>query len=165
MIREYSRNHHQWKWVLKTIQKELDEMFIFTHPVREDYLVEYIQDFLTNDRYRWKQHWLESNGGQHESCPDAALCILEPYWKSMEGRTEAQKMKEKRSLVGKRSRSAAGLAPEPSDQVLLYTHTFQFRFPCKWPVRGPYPLQNSHFQTSKAVFMSTFCFRNMARQY
>jgi hypothetical protein len=117
LIREYSRNHHQWKWVLKTIQKELDEMFTFTYPVRTDYLAKYIQDFLTNDRYRWKQHWLESNGGQHESCPDAAFVILEPYWKSVEGRNEAQKMKEKRSLVGKRSRGVAGFPSKPSDQV------------------------------------------------
>jgi hypothetical protein len=49
--------------------------------------------------------------------PDATFVILEPYWKSVEGKNEAQKMKEKRSLVGKCSRGIAGFPSEPSDQV------------------------------------------------
>ena len=83
MTFEYSRNTHQWKWVLKTIQKEFDEMFTFTHPVRDDYLSKYLQDVLTNDPYHWRQHWLESHGGHdscpNDSCPDVAFIVLEPY--------------------------------------------------------------------------------------
>jgi hypothetical protein len=73
--------------------------------VRPKYLAEYVSDFIANDRYQWKKFWLETTGKQHESCPDKAYAVLDKYWQSKEGRSISEKIKERRSRIGKRSRS------------------------------------------------------------
>jgi hypothetical protein len=104
-IREYKKYPRVWKSALQAIQEELDEQFSFVYPVRPEYLAEYVLDFIANDRYQWKKFWLETAGKQHELCPDKAYAVLDKYWRSEEGRSVSEKMKERDSHVGKRSRS------------------------------------------------------------
>lgn len=134
-VREIKRNPKQWRWTLETIQKELDAQFSYTYPVKEGLLANYLSSTTKDDRHAWKKHWLSSNGGQHPSCPNEAFPALDKYWRSNEGRNVSDNMKEKRSLVGKRSRST-GSAPclEGLNQLhdtipacllefLMYTHS------------------------------------------
>lgn len=117
-IREYTKHPHEWKRALRTIQKEVDDQFSFPNgPIREEILSSYVLDFTTNDRYNWKKYWLETNGGQHEDCPDAAFEMLDKYWRSPEAKTVSEKMREKRSLVGKRARSASAPAGDRRNEV------------------------------------------------
>lgn len=109
-VREIKKNPKQWKWALQTIQKELDAQFSYTYPVKEGLLASYLSSTTKDDRHQWKKYWLSTNGGQHPSCPNEAFTALDKYWRSNEGRNVSDHMKEKRSLVGKRSRST-GSAP------------------------------------------------------
>jgi hypothetical protein len=90
-IREYKKYPRAWKSALQAIQVELDENFSFVYPMRLDYLVEYVLDFITNDRYQWKEIWLEFGGKQYESCPNKAFVVLNKYWRSKEGRSVSEK--------------------------------------------------------------------------
>ena len=99
-IREHKKHPLSWKWSLATIQRELDEMFTFDVPVREDVLTEYVAGFISNDRSKWKKFWTEHNHQKHEDCPDEAFAMLHRYWRSDVGKRESEIMKEKRSRVG-----------------------------------------------------------------
>ena len=102
-IREHKKHPVSWKWSLSTIQRELDEMFSFDVPVREDVLAEYVTGFISNDRSKWKKWWTENNHTQHEDCPDEAFTMLDKYWRSDAGKRESEAMKEKRARVGSTS--------------------------------------------------------------
>lgn len=54
-IREHKKHPVSWKWSLDTIQRELDEMFSFDVPVRQDVLEEYVAGFISNVRSKWKK--------------------------------------------------------------------------------------------------------------
>ena len=99
-IREHKKHPISWKWSLDTIQRELDEMFSFEVPVREDVLTEYVAGFISNDRSKWKKFWVENGHRKHEDCPDEAFAMLDKYWRSDAGKRESEMMKEKRSRVG-----------------------------------------------------------------
>ena len=99
-IREHKKHPVSWKWSLATIQRELDEMFTFEVPVREDVLTEYVAGFISNDRSKWKKYWTEHNFTKHEDCPDEAFAMLDRYWRSDAGKRESEAMKEKRARVG-----------------------------------------------------------------
>lgn len=109
-VREIKRNPKQWKWALETIEKELDAQFSYNYPVKEGLLANYLASTTKDDHHQWKKHWLATNGGRHPSCPNEAFTTLDKYWRSIEGQNVSENMKEKRSLVGKRSRST-GSAP------------------------------------------------------
>ena len=51
-IREYRKEPTEWKWLLKTIQRELDLRFSFVYPVKTEILSSYLSSILTNDRYK-----------------------------------------------------------------------------------------------------------------
>lgn len=111
-IREFKKHTHHWKWALDRITEELDAQFEYTNPLRKDKLETYLGDALTNDRHRWKRHWVETSGGQHETCPDEAFVKLDKYWRSNEARIQSERMRALRSLVGKRSRSSGAPSSE-----------------------------------------------------
>ena len=100
-VREHKKFPREWKWMIDTIQKELDGMFNFEPvPVRRDVLEKYVAGFIGNDRAKWKAYWTENEHAQHPECPDAAFAMLDKYWSSTVGMKESEVMKEKCSRVG-----------------------------------------------------------------
>ncbi|KAG0574306.1 hypothetical protein KC19_VG252700 [Ceratodon purpureus] len=102
-IREHKKHPVSWKWSLSTIQRELDKMFTFEVPVREEVLAKYVAGFISNDRSKWKKWWAENNYTQHEDCPDEAFTMLDKYWRRNVGKRESEAMREKRARVGSTS--------------------------------------------------------------
>ena len=100
-IREYKKQPSEWKWLLKTIQRELDLRFTFVYPVKPEILSSYLSMILSNDRYKWHKHYVATSGGQHEDCPDEAFAALRQFWESPEGKAKSQTMKGIRAKVGK----------------------------------------------------------------
>ncbi|KAG0595889.1 hypothetical protein M758_UG207100 [Ceratodon purpureus] len=111
-IREHKKHPVSWKWSLDTFQRELDDMFSFTVPVRVDVLEEYVAGFISNDRIKWKKYWIESTRGKDKDCLDKAFAVLDKYWPSDVGRKESEIMKEKRARVGA---TLAGSSPYNND--------------------------------------------------
>lgn len=104
-----------WKWSLDTIQRELDEMFSFDVPVRQDVLEEYVAGFISNDRSKWKKFWTENGHQKHEDCPDEVFAMLDKYWRSDAAKKESELMKEKRARVGATSSASLPYSDDSPD--------------------------------------------------
>ncbi|KAG0597212.1 hypothetical protein M758_UG321000 [Ceratodon purpureus] len=100
-IREYRKEPGEWKWLLRTIQRELDLWFSFGYPVKPEILSSYLSQILSNDRYKWHKHYIQTEGGQHEDCSDEAFQALRQFWESPEGKAKSENMSRIRSKVGK----------------------------------------------------------------
>ena len=100
-IREYRKNPKEWKWLLNTIQRELDLRFSFIYPVKQEILSSYLSMVLSNDRYKWHKHYVKTKGGQHSDCPNEAFESLRQFWESPEGKAKSEVMTKIRSKVGK----------------------------------------------------------------
>ena len=111
-IREYRKNPQEWKWLLKTIQRELDLRFSFVYPVKSETLSQYLSMILSNDRYKWHKHYVATSGGQHEDCPDDAFETLSKFWESPEGKAKTETMKGIRSKVGRNVSICSEQVPE-----------------------------------------------------
>ena len=111
-IREYRKNPQEWKWLLKTIQRELDLRFSFVYPVKPEILSSYLSQILSNDRYKWHKHYVLTLGGQHQDCPDEAFTALRQFWESPEGKAKTETMKGIRSKVGKYGSSCSDQGPK-----------------------------------------------------
>ena len=78
-IREYRKEPTEWKWLLKTIQRELDLQFSFVYLVKREILSSYLSMILANDRYKWHKYYVHTQGGQHQDCPDEAFAKLREF--------------------------------------------------------------------------------------
>ena len=115
-IREYRKEPTEWKWLLKTIQRELDLRFSFIYPVKPEILSSYLSSILANDRYKWHKYYVHTLGGQHKDCPDDAFAKLRDFWESPEGKAKSEVMRGIRSKVGRD-------VPSCSEQDLEITPT------------------------------------------
>lgn len=123
-IREYKKHSHHWNWAIERIEKEVDDHFAYTHPLRKGSIQEYVRDHVIKDRHKFKKHWVATNGEQHPDCPDEAFAVLDKYWRTDAAKDESEKMKGVRSAGKKRSRSSSAPASDRHSDVPIRT------FPC-----------------------------------
>ena len=57
-------------WTIDNIEKELNSMFVYDPiHIKRDVLERYVYGFLSNDRKKWKNYWLENNCMKHPNMP------------------------------------------------------------------------------------------------
>ena len=99
-IHEYKKCQREWKWAINNIERKLNLMFVYDHiPIRRDVLEGYVYGFLSNDRKKWKNYWLENNHSRHPDMSNKACEMLSKWWPSLERRVESNVLKELRTLV------------------------------------------------------------------
>jgi hypothetical protein len=50
------------------INHDLAQQFIFNPPLRQNYVVKYLKESISNSRYRWRCYW-KKHGKEHPFCP------------------------------------------------------------------------------------------------
>jgi len=74
--------------------EEFNAQFEYTNHLHKDKFENYLGDALTNNRHRWKKHWVETSDGQYETCPDEAFAKLHKYWMSNKACIQSKRMRE-----------------------------------------------------------------------
>lgn len=77
LIRKYKKHIHHSNWAIERIEREIDDQFAYTHPLRRNCVEDYVRDHVIKDRHKFKKHWASSNGKQHPDCPEEAFMVLE----------------------------------------------------------------------------------------
>jgi hypothetical protein len=87
---------------LKLIKDDLDRRFIFNPPLREDYILFYIENSIRTARYIWRKYWVKTGRGEkHKFCPIRYFPALVKYWRTTEAEEESKRMKEARAAAKK----------------------------------------------------------------
>jgi hypothetical protein len=93
---------------LNYINHDLAKHFVFNPPLRQNYVVEYLKESVSNSRYRWRCYW-KQHGTRHPTCPVKRYPALVTYWKTPEAEDESRRMQNaRRRRPPARRRGAAG---------------------------------------------------------
>lgn len=55
-IREYKKHLHHWNWAIERIEREINDQFSYTHPLRRNTIEEYVREHVIKDRHKFKKH-------------------------------------------------------------------------------------------------------------
>ena len=88
---------------IKVVKEDLDRRFSFDPPLREDYILGYIEVSMRTSRYLWRKFWVNSGkGSKHKFCPARYFPALVSYWKTAAAEEESKRMKEARNAAKKK---------------------------------------------------------------
>lgn len=91
-IKSYRERPDAWDYIIRNIQRALNETFVFEQtPVEEGYLEKYSSGTISKSRCRWRSHWKQF-GTKHPKCPQQAYDTWLPHWSSEKGRLESDHM-------------------------------------------------------------------------
>ena len=87
---------------IQILKDDLDRRFVFDPPLREGYVLFYVESSLRTARYIWHKHWLDTGrGAKHKWCPTRFFPTLVRYWRTKEADEEARVLKAEREAKRK----------------------------------------------------------------
>ena len=99
---------------IKVVREDLDRRFLFDPPLREGYILGYIETSMRTSRYLWRKFWVTTGkGAKHRFCPARYFPALVTYWKTAAAEEESKRMKEARNAAKKKK--AGRLAAREGD--------------------------------------------------
>lgn len=112
-IKSYRERPHVWEYIIKNIQRALNETFVFENTaVAEGYLEKYLSGTISKSRSRWRSHWKQF-GTKHPKCPQEAYDTWVPHWSSEKGRLESERMAGVRAM-----QTSRGSEDEPPPNLI-----------------------------------------------
>ena len=87
---------------IKILKDDLDRRFEFDPPLRDGYVLFYVESSLRTARYIWHKHWLDTGRGEkHKWCPTRFFPTLVRYWRTKEANEEARVLRAERDTKRK----------------------------------------------------------------
>ena len=71
---------------IKTVREDIKKRFTFDPPLKDGYIMWYIESCMRNTRYEFHRYWLDTGHGEkHEDCHAKFYPALVKYWKTARG--------------------------------------------------------------------------------
>ena len=104
---------------MQILHDDLNRRFVFDPPLRDGYVLFYIENSLRTTRYIWRKFWVTTGRGEkHRFCPAKFFPALVKYWRTAEAEEESRKLKAERDAAKKQKeeRIARGEATSQDDE-------------------------------------------------